>query len=433
MKRLKLLAAAALMVGTAHAEPYCDALVTGDGLTAKQARSAPIYSDTQSGWIFTNDQFADRYDMKDSAAALVGDIIAEFDARGVPLAILVPPPRPVIAGQATLDVAMGGETYDVASAQASFTKLIESLNQLGAIAPDLQALALSEPALREAFYFKRDTHWTTVGAAHSAMALARLIAKDHPTLFPALPAFSAADLKVSGQIEEEGALADIARDACGADLAPETAPAFDLTSAEGGSLLGDAPARPRIALVGSSFSDRNRRDEYRVADALARALGADVDNYSVSGGGGVGGIESYVLSGDLDHGMHDLVIWELPYTEEFNSTSMLRQLLGALRHGASETASPLPSDDTIADESLMQLAALELDLAGESAHRVKLKMVFENGSKTTVSVTRRGALTAQAREKNVFVSLADLTGRTIKELKIEPSNGTQVLEVKAHQ
>lgn len=433
MKALKILAAAACLASTANAEPYCDALVSGEGLTAKQARSAPIYSDKQSGWMFTSDQFAERYEMKPSAAELVKEIIAEFDRIDVPLAILVPPPRPTIAGQVKLDAAMGGSRYDVGSAQASFAKLIEGLNQLGAIAPDLQALALSDPELREAYYFKRDTHWTTVGAARSAMELARLVNIDRPGLFPTMPLFKASELVISGQIEEEGAIAKIAREACGMELEHEIAPTFNMTDTEGISLLSNTPALPRIALVGSSFSDRNKRDDYRVADALAHVFHADVDNYSVSGGGGVGGIESYVLSGELDRGMHDLVIWELPYTDEFNSTSMLRQLLGALRYGAASDSERMVAASSITDQNLLHLAALELDLAGDSTQRVKLKMVFQNGSKSTVSVARRGALTPQARQKNVFVSLEDLAARVIKELKIEPSKGTEVLSVTAHR
>ncbi|WP_412550274.1 alginate O-acetyltransferase AlgX-related protein [Shimia sp. MIT910701] len=45
-----------------------------------------------------------------------------------------------------------------------------------------------------------------------------------------------------------------------------------------------------LALLGSSFSNRYKRDHYRVADALARAFDADVENFSVSGGGPIGAI-----------------------------------------------------------------------------------------------------------------------------------------------
>ncbi len=424
MRSVTLFAAMAFATA-AGAEPYCDALVTGDGLSAKHARSAPIYSNADSGWMFTKDQMRERYDMKSSAARLVAEIVAEFDKRGVPLAIMVPPPRPVVAGQAALDETMGNDRYDVAAAEASFAKLVEGLNAAGAIAPDLQALSLSDPDLRDAFYFKRDTHWTTVGAAHSAITLAQAVASTHPNLFPDAPKFSATNLIRNGEIEEKGSLARIARDGCGTSLGNEVSPTFDLTQAKEGGLLGDAPDRPRIALVGSSFSDRYKKDHYRVSDALARVFGADVDNYSVSGGGGIGAIESYVLSGELDHRAHDLVVWELPYTESFNSTSMLRQLLGALRYGTDAGA---PADNG----QLSSLKAVELSISGNGTQRAKLKVSLNDGSQKMISVSRRGALPSEARGRSVFVSLEDLSRRGIADIKLEPAKGTTIIALMHH-
>lgn len=431
MRPLPFIAAMAIAT-SAGAEPYCDALLTGEGLSAKHARSAPIYNNANSGWMFTKDQMRERYDMKAGAAKLVAEIVAEFDKRGVPLAIMVPPPRPVVAGQATLDATMGDDRYDVAAAQASFAKLIEGLNTAGAIAPDLQALSLSNPDLRDAFYFKRDTHWTTVGAAHSAITLARAVGSTHPNLFPDAPEFSATNLTQNGKIEEKGSLARIARDGCGISLGNEVAPTFDLTLASEGGLLGDAPDRQRIALVGSSFSDRYKKDHYRVSDALARVFGADVDNYSVSGGGGIGAIESYVLSGELDQRVHDLVVWELPYTESFNSTSMLRQLLGALRHGNSESGSKLTQSQVIPIDHLYGLKALELQMSGAGNQRVKLSIVFGDGSKANVWLSRRGALSPDARTQSVFVSLADFGARNMTEITLQPSKDTSTREIRLH-
>ena len=433
MTRFAFAALAASLAAPALSAPYCDAMITGADLPSKYARMAPIYSNTDNGWIFTSDQLRDRYDMKSSADALVKDIVAEFAKRDVALAIVVAPPRPVVAGQELLNSTMGDDQYDVAAAQASFAELIEGLNGAGAIAPDLQALALSEPQLREDFYFKRDTHWTTVGAARSAIALAEAVRAKQPDLFASETVFGVSDLSPSDEIEEKGSLAKIAREACDLDVQKETSVAFDLSDPNAAGLLGGGDDKPRIALVGSSFSDRYKRDHYRFGDALARAFDAEIDNYSVSGGGGIGAIEHYVLSGELEKGAHSLVVWELPYTESFNSTSMLAQLLGALRFGADhvETSGAtgtaisieLPSDEPVLGASLM--------LRGDGTQRTKLVIGLQDGKSATINVSRRGALPAEARELPVFVSFAQLVERGVTSIDLEVGKGTEIASATA--
>ncbi|MEL7344533.1 MAG: hypothetical protein AAFN59_06690, partial [Pseudomonadota bacterium] len=331
MKRLISTTAALFVAAAAHAAPYCGDLVNKDALPKKYAKSAPFYSDDASGWIFTQDQLKDRYDMKASSQAMVAAIVEEFAKRDVQLAIIVPPPRPIVAGQATLDAAMGAERYDIAAAKASFDKLIEGLAATGATVPNLADVALMSDDTRDAFYFQRDTHWTTTGSAMSAIRLSEMVNAQTPDAFQADGAYWFGDLVAADAIEEKGSLAKVVRDVCGLSIENETAQAYDLARASAGGLLGDAAAGPSIALVGSSFSNRYQRDHYRFGEALAWAFDADVENYSVSGGGPIGAIEAYVLSGALDRREHAMVVWEIPYTESFNSSSFLRQLLGALR------------------------------------------------------------------------------------------------------
>jgi hypothetical protein len=311
---------ACLVLGSvAQSAPYCADLLNREALPKKYARVAPIYSDQTSGWIFTQDQLKDRYEMKASSLKLVQAIVDEFAARNVPLAIVVAPPRPVIAGQDSLDAAMGQYLYSVADAHSSFDKMIEQLAGTGAIVPNLSDVALADPDIRDRFYFRRDTHWTAVGSAVSATALANTVNAQAPDLFANDGDLNLRELEASGAIQEEGSLAEVVHKACGITLPPETSETFDLSRS--GDLLGAPSNSPAIALLGSSFSNRYKRDHYRVADALARAFDVDVENFSVSGGGPIGAIEAYVMSGALKRQDHDLVVWELPYTESFNSQS----------------------------------------------------------------------------------------------------------------
>lgn len=315
------------------AKPYCDALLTKEGLSEKHARIAPIYSSAETGWIIANNQLRQTFEMDEKAQALMGKIIQGFEARGAKLAILVAPPRPVIAGQGVLRKTMGDAAagYDSKAAKASFSALLTQLETLGAIVPDLQTMVLSDPEVRRRFYFRRDTHWTTVGAVHAAQAMAAKVAEQHPDwVTPAEQAI----LGWKGKIEEKGSLSAVVGEVCGERPAVEVARtaifaamAGDLLSDDSSALAGD---RAPIALVGTSFSDRYKRDHYRVADALAASFGAEVENHSVSGGGMNKAMNSFLSSGALDTGVHELVIWELPYTQNFNSTKRLGQILKAL-------------------------------------------------------------------------------------------------------
>lgn len=423
---------ASLVLGSAaHSDPYCTDLLSREAIPKKYAKVAPVYSDAASGWIFTQDQLKDRYDMKSSSLKLVQASVDEFARRGVPLAIVIAPPRPVVAGQNSLDATMGQRLYDVADARQSFDTLIAQLASTGAIVPNLSDMALSDPIIRENFYFRRDTHWTTTGSAVSAIALANTVNESMPDLFLNDAQLVFEDLGASGSIEEAGSLSKVVLTTCGTDLPAETSEAFDLSRS--GNLLETAPDGPAIALLGSSFSNRYKRDHYRFAEALTRAFDADVENLSVSGGGPIGAIEAYILSGALERRDHELVIWELPYTESFNSQSFLRQLLGALSVNSAPVTSVglqhLP-DATVmklkADGATSGIEIMTEDLANQSFN---LEVRFDNGSTTKVYIGRRKSVPVEMRSINLRSSLSHFGNRTPVEIVISPLKGARIKQV----
>ncbi|NRB01104.1 MAG: hypothetical protein HRU32_15060 [Rhodobacteraceae bacterium] len=431
MKYILPFTAALFAATTLQAEPYCGELLNKEALPTKLAKVAPVYSDSNNGWIFTSDQLKDRYDMKSSSQELVQAIVNEFTKRDVQLAIMIAPPRPVVAGQAQLDATMGEEHYDIESARSSFNALIEELAKTGVIVPNLLELALADPDLRKDYYFHRDTHWTTVGAAFSAIELARSVDAIKPELFPNDGVFGADDLVPFDAIEEEGSLANLVQSVCEISLDVESATGFDLTRS--GGLLEDDQSGPPIALLGSSFSDRYKRDHYRVSDALARAFDSDVENYSISGGGPIGAIEAYVLSGALDRREHPLVIWELPFTESFNSVSFLRQLLGALqradtRHVVVDSAKEGETVSIkIPDGS--SLSGIEIQSEDLKNQKFRLEVRFDNGSTTKMSLNRRSAVPANMRHPSLFSSLRFFGERTPIEIIVSPEKSTAISAV----
>ncbi|ABV93646.1 hypothetical protein Dshi_1904 [Dinoroseobacter shibae DFL 12 = DSM 16493] len=433
MKPLPFLSIALLLATGAQAEPYCADLLEAERLPAKYARNAPIYSDAASGWVFTQDQLKERYAMKPAAQALVAEIVREFDKRDVALAIVVPPPRPIIAGQAHFDAAMGEAHHDLDAAQASFGDLITGLAATGAIVPNLQELALSDADLRAAFYFKRDTHWTTTGALASARAVAQATATARSDLFPDMPADAPAMAPLETTIEEKGSLARILRDVCDIEPGRETAPLYNYARASAAGLLADVTDAPRVALLGSSFSDRYQTDHYRFADALSQAFDLDVENFSVSGGGPIGALEGYILSGALDRRDHPMVIWELPYTENFNSVSFLRQLLGALKYRSSGTGDTHAVRDAGApleiEVAQSGLSGIGIETGSLEHQNIRVDVEFVDGSAQRVTLRRRPAVPVDLRGTHLFGVLGPFGDRTPKTVTATPLKGTEMITI----
>ena len=316
------LSAAFLWVSTpVLAEPYCDALTAKKSLPKKYKNKAPFYSDAKQGWIIGNDQLRVDFSISDEARFLLRQIVNNFNQRGVTLAVVIPPPRPLFIkfGQ---NQTLGG--YQAEKANQNFRRYIRSLNDLGIISPDI--LTPAEIMLKERYYFLRDTHWTPEGSALTAIILANelgVVADVNNTF---------AKVRFNENYSEKGSLSSVVGKICRQSLPPEIVKIASFTQVGDAAslLMAQSTHDPEIALAGSSFSSRYGRDVYRFSDALAFALAGPVDNYSVSGGGVISAIETLILSDAFKSGRYKTVVWEVPYTQNLSVISSLRQILGAL-------------------------------------------------------------------------------------------------------
>lgn len=427
---------AALAAGATQAAPICAQFEDPADMPRKYAKYAPVLSKEGTPWMITADQMDASYALSDESRTLLGLIQKEFEAIDVPLALIVPPPRPVVAGQAVLRDLNAAPTYDPQAIGVSFRDAMADLRDLGIIAPDLLELALSGMPDGEPYYFQRDTHWTPVGVVVSALALADAVQASDPGRFPNAGVKRISDLTAGVDLSERGSLTDMSKAVCERALPPEMAKTLEFAPTGGGLLSGHSPAQPQVALAGSSFSDRYRRDYYRVADALAGALGAEVDNFSVSGGGPIGGLESLIQSGAVHAGEYDLVIWELPYTEGFNG-HFLRQLLGALRaqammNAASQASPPtkplvrLPQNTQKIDLDVASQTegTLLLSLPNSDVEKLSVSMRLQDGRKKVVKLRRSLRVPEERRATTWAVSLEGYGIVPIKEMWLTFKGGT---------
>ncbi len=378
---------------SAVAEPYCAQMLDADALERRYQRLAPIYNSTETGWIFASDQLEYRYVLSNTEQFLFAELVSELAARGTDLAIMVAPPRPVVAGQQALDDTTGQPgAYDLAAQAAAFHEMMVQISEAGAIAPDLLSLTQSQPELSDAFYFQRDTHWTNIGAAFSALALGAEI-----TGVPA--AFDPSSLATVEMAEEPGSLSRIVEATCDTRPDAELSALFDYTPhlPSSGGLLSDASTDGAdVVLLGTSFSDRYGRDQYQTADALSAALQRPVANHSVSGGGMVGPFETYLQTGAFADDQPDLSVWEFPYTYQLTEAN-LRRLLGALR--ADENAVVAQTVAVNGDTTDFDLAAewtaasvLGLRMTEGATRDMVVRLHFADGDNVRLRLRRKSRM-----------------------------------------
>lgn len=418
----KMLTASALAASLALPSPiladaYCDTLSQVEQLPKKYQKRGPFYSDATSGWIVGADQLKSTFTVSDEARLLWQSIAAEFEAQGTELVVLAAPPRPLFVPDAALQAIGVPEGFDREAMARAFSDYIAALNDAGLVAPDLSILA--RDAAADDFYFRRDTHWTPQGAALSAAALNAAIAGIPPAAPLDGPSFSA-------DYSEKGSLSTVVEKVCGSRPAAEVVPAPVFASAgDVDALLSEAPAGPGVALVGTSFSDRYQRDAYQVSGAIAHALGAEVRNYSVSGGGLTAAMSGFLATGGLTEEHYQTVVWESPYTSPLTQTDGLRQILGELR--VARGAKPVNRiSHSIGDEwvsighafSTSDHKILEINVPGHTSGTLIVELVAPDGEKTRVKLVKSDRLPQEKRNTRWTMALDGLAFEQIGRIKL---------------
>ncbi|MEO0390243.1 MAG: hypothetical protein AAF218_04805 [Pseudomonadota bacterium] len=394
--------------------PYCTALTSPDTVPKAHIKRAPFLSDTVSGWILGQDQLKNAFEVTDEVRLLWQAISHEFAERGADLVVLSAPPRPLFVPEEDLR-RMGHDLGHIRDTLgAAYTNYISGLNAEGIPAPDLSSLARSDA--RGEYYFLRDTHWTPRGAAASVAAL-HAAATDEDT--PQGPEFLR-------HFEEPGSLSKVVAEICGTHPAPERVSAPDYHTRGGAdALFGDAEGRTRIALVGTSFSNRYQHDAYQVGDAIAHYFDADVSNYALAGGGPTGAMIAFIESGALDAGAYGHVIWESPYTVPLVDTDSLRHVLGALTAHRVQDAVPgqtAPVSDVWTSVPLAfdaaEFVSLSVQTPGTTAGRLVVEMIADDGERHRIRLFKSDRLPPDLRTETWTLALDGLSSARIARVKL---------------
>jgi len=417
-----VLATAMTCATGAVAKPYCTELTERAQLPKKYQNRGPFYSDTASGWIIGQDQLASNFLVSDQVTALWIGIAKEFKKLDTELVVLAAPPRPLFAPADVLRQINLPSDFNLEELRDRFSAYITVLNTAGIIAPDLSKLAQSKHS--NSYYFTRDTHWTPMGAAISVSHLKEAIDQT-----PAEETIST--IIASQNYEEKGSLAAVVEEICGTRPEIEKVPSPQFAqqgSAE--SLFADQTDEDTIALVGTSFSDRYKRDAYKVADAISFVMDATVENYSVTGGGIVGAMEAFIHSGALENSRFKNVVWEVPYSAPLTKVDGLRQILGVL---LTQNIKPLDEglETQISDKwitlkhrfSAADLKALEIRTNKISVGQLVVELIDTKGTSTQFKLVKTDRIAATFRSTRWALALTGLPNTEIIKIKLRLKGG----------
>ncbi|ARM85855.1 MULTISPECIES: alginate O-acetyltransferase AlgX-related protein [Marinobacter] len=224
-------------------------------------------------------------------------------------------------------------------ARKNYADALMRFRQAGLVVPDLTPL-LDEETREDAFFFKRDHHWTPYGARRTAEVVAERI-KD----MPAYQSLSQQEFvtRRSGLIRKDGSLQDAVKRICGFEYGSQYVDEFRTESsgtgqsAEASALFGDQDLPP-ITLVGTSNS--KGAQDYNFVGALQEFLGVEVLNVAVAGGSYDGSMFEYLLSDNFRESPPKIMIWEVPGYHNLDSAEFYRQVTPMIS-GACESQEPV--------------------------------------------------------------------------------------------
>lgn len=315
MKRYALILSVLLASTSAHAAGVsCPALA--DPATYAKDDSYKILTDEGDGWLFRSKDFGDNFKFNGAMRDRFTRLNAALEKQNIKLVIALLPTR------AMMHEGMQNHAgYDRSRAIESYKKLAENMEATG-----ITVASLNEFSGFKDYFYKRDHHWTASGAKHMAGLVAEEIKK--MDAFKDVPKMTF-KTEAGEDINHMGTFAEFAEKACGMTIEPEKVKKYS-TFAQGGAddLTGDAPA-PEIILVGTSNStDSASRANFD--GFLKEAIGADVDNRSVSGGGVDSAILNWLASPDYQARKPKIVVWEFPVYQDYDSGPFYQQLIPAV-------------------------------------------------------------------------------------------------------
>lgn len=256
-------------------------------------------------------------------------LMRAFASHGTHVAIAVQPTRGLMH-RAQLQPGQMHD-FDYVRASTNLRNLLQQMRDGGAIVPDIMPLVEQPP---KDFFFRRDHHWTPIGAEATARVTANTI-RQHP-VYAQLP-HKGYTTEQTMTLYKDGTLNLGLAAICGNHFGYQFVPGYQTVPEDNdAALLFEDQPDPEVVLVGTSNSAA-REDEtkqFNFDGFLKQYLSTDLINYAMPGAGQDGSLLEYLLSPNYSPDKAPkLIIWELPANYRLDGDLTYRQLIPAINGG----------------------------------------------------------------------------------------------------
>lgn len=319
----------------------CPAAANPGSYAGAFLRSFTMLREGRDGWLFrSDDDLRISFGPDDQGLRDMVRLNQALKRRGVTLVVVVQPPRGLMQREQLGSAERASYNHELA--QFSYVSMLKRMRGAGIVVPDLERLVYDRSG--GDFFFRADHHWTPEGARRTALVTADRIRE--------LPEYDQIEhrkfvTRPAALFAKRGTMSRAAARICGFDSPAQyvrtyvTEPADD---ASGDSLLGEASAPP-VILVGTSNSDPT----YNFSGFMSEALGIDILNASIAGGGMDGALLAYLRSAEFQTQPPKLMIWEIEAYHNMSDPEFYRQAVPLVNDGCQRTSTVLNRTETLKD------------------------------------------------------------------------------------
>jgi alginate biosynthesis protein AlgX len=291
---------------------FCPALRVKENY--KNWQSYRYLVEGRDGWVFrTSTDFKSDFSLNSAALGRIKRLNEALASKNIRLLMVPLPTRGMMHGDKIVR-----KDFDRVKAIESYTKMADDLRNQGVL------VAIPDKFDgQDAYYYPKDHHWRAEGAQDMAGQVAQQVREGGVALTP-----SHFITEQQGSVDHTGTFAKLMEDVCKAPADVQTVPDFvTYMNGQEDNLLGDTPD-PEVILVGTSNST-SAASHANFDGFLKQALGTDVLNLSVSGGGADSALLHLLASDRIKNNPPKLIIWEFPAYQDFDSGPFLRQAIAA--------------------------------------------------------------------------------------------------------
>lgn len=395
----------------------CPAAHDASRYTTNYMKNFITLIDAEDGWMFRSvEDLRTRFGTTELGYQRLKELRDGLKQRGVELVAVYQPTRGLVNRSKLKPADQARFDYD--TALANYRKALARVEQLGIWVPDLSSLA--DEQADQAFYFRRDQHWTPYGAERTARLVAETVRRIPG--FAELPQKEFVTQRV-GLMGKTGTMQNVASQLCGTSYATQYVDQF-LTEPKNESgaddLFGDDSAA-RIALVGTSHSGKN----YNFGGFLEQHLGTEVLNAAFPGGGLEGAMVEYLGSEAFQNNPPKIIIWEFSPLYDLASDKVHRQLMATLNNGCSGQEARLSATTRLKPGSNEILVNGENSLLTLPGNRHQIDLRFSDPSIKRLDATLWYLNGRREQIKLEKPDTIDTDGRFAFELRDEPGWGEQ--------